>query len=115
MRLRIAAALAALGILVWFRTTCNAEEWFGDAAYCWHMADPSNATGGAGSLRAHGAVAFGATLEGPEREASIARGGDGRAARFGEGGYLALDSDAELDVNPKQWTLAIRMRDPAGR
>jgi hypothetical protein len=31
-----------------------------------------------------------------------------------EGGYLALADDAELHIDPRQWTVAIRMRDTAG-
>jgi hypothetical protein len=102
-----------LGIVVCFRATSDAETPVEDAAYLWHMAAPSNAAGAAGGLKAHGAVTFGALLGTPEREASIARGGDGKAARF-EGGYLALAHDGELKVNPREWTVAIRMRDPEG-
>ncbi len=84
-----------------------------DAAYLWQMSDGSNATGSAGSLKSSGAVQFSVALEESERVASLARGGDGKVARF-EGGYLALSNDAELKINPKHWTVAIRMRDPAG-
>jgi hypothetical protein len=46
--------------------------------------------------------------------ASLVRGGDGKAARF-EGGYLAPAGDAELTINPKQWTVAVRLRDTEGK
>ncbi|MFA7006690.1 MAG: LamG-like jellyroll fold domain-containing protein, partial [Verrucomicrobiia bacterium] len=82
---------------------------FQDAAVCWSMAD----AGATHALQPHGKVTFGVELEGAERAASLARGGDGKAARF-EGGYLALADDAQLKINPKQWTIAIRMRDPQG-
>lgn len=84
-----------------------------DAAYVWHMADGANAEGPDGSLQAQGAATFGVALDAQEREASIARGGDGNVARI-EGGYLALANDDHLKIKPRQWAVAIRMRDPRG-
>ena len=78
----------------------------------WHMNDNRDSAGGC-PLQIHGDVELGVLLSGTEREASLARGGDGKAARF-DGGYLALADDATLKLNPRQWTLAIRMRDPQG-
>lgn len=83
------------------------------AAFAWHMADGANVAGAAGGLKAHGAVTLGVELDGPDREASLARGGDGRVARI-DGGYLALADDAQLKIDPRRWTVAIRMRDPEG-
>ena len=85
---------------------------FSDAVAVWHMGeakDPAQRH----PLTVHGAVRFGVELTGAEREASLARGGDARAAQF-DGGYLALANDEGLAVNPRQWTVAIRMRDPQG-
>ena len=113
-RMRVAVGAATLWMLVCFQATSDANEPLRGAAYLWHMADSSNAAGASGSLRIHGAVTSAVPLKGHEAEASIARGGDGKAARF-EGGYLALANDAELRINPKQWTIAIRMRDPEGK
>jgi len=84
-----------------------------DAGYVWHMSDNANAAGPVGGLQANGPVQFGVPLEGSEQAESLARGGDGKAARF-EGGYLAPAGDAELTINPKQWTVAVRLRDTKG-
>ncbi len=124
---RTAVGLIALAMVVCSQAIGSAETPTGetqanvpgqcpleDAVYLWHMDDASNAMGGAGGLKAHGAVTFGAALKGPEREASVARGGDGKAARF-QNGYLALIDDGELKINPKRWTIAIRIRDPEGK
>ena len=89
------------------------QEPLQDAAYLWHMADKSNAAGGEGALQIQGDVSLGMVLAEPERAASLIRGGDGNVARF-HGGSLALANDNELKINPKLWTLAIRMRDPQG-
>lgn len=80
-----------------------------DATAYWSMAD----AGTQHTLQPQGMVTFGVELTGEDREASRARGGDGKAARF-EGGYLILANDAGFTVNQKQWTVAIRMRDPQG-
>lgn len=106
-------AFAIAGALCCFLTESAAQEPFRDAAYLWHMSDTSNAAGNEGELRPQGNISLGTPLEGDERDASIARGGDGKVARL-ENGYLALANDEHLKVNPKQWTLAIRMRDPQG-
>jgi len=105
--------LVVSAISVLFAASSRAETPLRDAAYLWQMSDSSNSAGPAGRLSVCGAVQLGVALDEPERAASVVRGGDGKVARF-EGGYLALASDADLNVNPKQWTAAIRMRDPQG-
>ena len=80
-----------------------------DALAVWHMNDTD-------SLKAHGAVQVGVALSGAERDASIARGGDGRVALF-QGGYLGLISAAEA-LQPLQgqaMSFCIRLRDTSGR
>lgn len=74
---------------------------FGDAVKVWHFAGPDG-------LRESGAVQTGVELDGAEREASLARGGDGSVARL-EGGLLATESG--LQITGKQMTLLIRARD----
>ena len=113
MRVLAIAGFAAAGMLVGFPTRSSGQEPLRDAGYLWHMTDTSNATGDEGGLRVLGNVLLGTPLKGLAREASLARGGDGKTARF-QDGYLALADDAELKVNPKQWTVAIRMLDPQG-
>ncbi len=105
----ICVTLAAVGLMAGIAR--SASPFDGAAAY-WSMADMRDNRGGH-TLEAKGAVTVGVPLDGAEREASLARGGDGRAARF-EGGHLALAKDSALNMSPKQWTVAIRMRDPQG-
>lgn len=84
----------------------------GAAAY-WSMSDSGSDAGAKLPLQVHGNVKLGIELSGADREASLARGGDGKAAQV-DGGYLTLADDKSLAINPKQWTMAIRMRDPQG-
>ena len=111
MQLVQVAAAAMLPVAVTGLETAAAQESppFRSAVAHWSMAD----AGAAHPLRVHDGVTFGVALEGAEREASLARGGDARAARF-DGGYLSLPDDAALHLNPAQWTMAIRLRDPQG-
>jgi len=78
----------------------------------WQMGDERDAVGGHG-LAVHGAVELGVALTGAEREASLQRGGDGRAARFA-GGYLGLANDAQFVLGQGPCAVAIRLRDPDG-
>lgn len=86
---------------------------FDDAVAVWHMRDGSDGSGNA-DLHAVGDVSLGVALEGEERSASIARGGDGYVARF-DGGYLDAGHAGAVDVQGKALTLCLRARDPSGR
>lgn len=102
------------GVLaIWGLAGHGLAEPLRDARYVWHMADGANAAGAKGNLQARGEIRWGVPLDGAEREASLARGGDGKVARL-DGGHLALADDAELQFDPKRWAIAIRMRDPEG-
>ena len=79
----------------------------------WHMNDRSDMTG-TFPLAVHGEVELGVPLEGEERESSLARGGDGSAARF-SGGYLSFADDPRFAITGGPFTVAIRMRDTAGK
>jgi hypothetical protein len=88
---------------------------FDDAAAVWHLSDLTDSAGGNSSLAIQGDVQVGVELEGAEREASLARGGDGRVAVF-EGGYLSADqgSGGELNLAGSAMSLCLRLRDPSG-
>lgn len=75
---------------------------FTDAVAVWHMADKSG-------LTVHGAVELGVPLEGAEREASLARGGDGCVASFSDG-WLSVGGDA-LKIGGSGMTLCLRLND----
>ena len=81
---------------------------FADAIAVWHFEKDD--------LTRHGDVTTGVELAGADRDASIARGGDGRVARF-DGGYLDAGQGAhgELNVSGRAFTLCARLRDPSGR
>lgn len=104
-----AAALAAAFLFaLWPVGPAHAEEpVLRQADHVWHMAD------GAG-LKPHGEVKWGTPLEGAERTASLARGGDAKAVRIGPGGYLALATDGALKIDPKHCTVAVRLQDANG-
>lgn len=90
----------------------SAANVFASAFLMWHM----GAAGGNAvhpSLNVHGGVEMGAALDGSERKASLARGGDGAVARF-KGGWLTLDQGLDFS-GAKKMTFLIRMRDPLGR
>jgi len=89
---------------------------FEDAAAVWHMADQDGARGERARLTVQGNVNLGVNLKGPEREASLRRGGDGRVAEFGGGYLLAGEEEAEaLHLSGDKMTFCIRLRDPTGK
>lgn len=89
---------------------------FRDAVAVWHMGSPANAIEPNCPLTVKGDVTLGVELTGADREASLRRGGDGRAARFSGGLIVAgQDAVAPFKVTGKQMTLCLRIRDPEGR
>ncbi len=85
---------------------------FADALAAWDMTggDRETTTG----LAVRGAVELGVPLRGAQREASIARGGNGTVARF-SGGYLRAATPADAGVRGDAMSLCMRLRDPTGR
>jgi len=84
---------------------------FKDAVAVWHFGDDKNLPQ-SHPLTIHGAVQLGVVLAGDERAASLARGGDGKVARF-DGGHLEIGGPA-FDPPGAVFTLALRVRDPQG-
>ena len=64
----------------------NPKAVFADAAAVWHLAD-LNSADGKSPLKLHGTVKVGVELKSAELNASLARGGDGKAAEIA-GGWL---------------------------
>jgi sucrose-6-phosphate hydrolase SacC (GH32 family) len=91
---------------------------FDDAALVWRMSDiqaqGSAAQGSA--LRAHGAATLGVALKGEDREASVRRGGDGRAVQL-DGGWLTAEQGTipSFKLSDKGFTVAIRVRGATGK
>ena len=88
---------------------------FDDAIAVWHMAGLNDSAGNNSVLTIHGDVRVGVELTGPDRAASLVRGGDGRAAVF-SGGYLSAGQgiNRELNLVGKEMTMCIRLHDPSG-
>ena len=83
-----------------------------DALVAWHM---SGSEGKAAAEPAvHGAVQLGVPLHGAEREASLARGGNGTVAQFA-GGYLRAAGPGGGGLRGDAMSLCMRLRDPTGR
>lgn len=119
MRFLKYTAMIVLLLLVVARSSTleAAKPWpFEDAAAVWHMAGQDDQAGERARLTVHGTVDLGVNLAGPEREASLRRGGDGRVAEFG-GGYLIAGKEAAevLQLSGDKMTFCIRLRDPAGK
>ena len=93
---------AALLIVV---HAANAQ--FKDTVAVWHFSDARDS-----ALAIRGDVKLGVELTGAERAASLARGGDGKVAKF-NGGYLEIGGPA-FDPPGAEFTLVLRVRDPQG-
>ena len=96
--------------------TGNRDPVFGDAVAVWHMADESADGAGSQRLTIHDRVQLGVHLEGPDREASLRRGGDGQVAEF-DGGYLIVGDKAAqpLRLTGDRMTFCMRVRATAGQ
>jgi len=82
----------------------KAAESFHDAAFVWRMKDASG-------LAVQGAATTGIELTGEDKAASLARGGDGFAAKL-DGGHLGLDDLGDV-FDHGEYTLHLRVK-PAG-
>lgn len=81
------------------------------AVAVWHMANEQDSAGGNSALTPRGPVRFGVALGGSERDASLARGGDGKVAEL-DGGWLDAGQgrNGELSLAGEQFTALIRLR-----
>jgi len=62
------------------------------------------------ALKVHGDVETGIKLNGPDRTASLVRGGDGYVAQF-LGGYLTTISENPIQLTGKNASICLRLRD----
>lgn len=111
-----ALCVLLLWFTVWVTPTMGAnQEPFTDAVAVWHMADLKDSARAGSDLTPNGDVSAGIELSGAERNASLARGGDGRVARFASG-YLDArqGGNGALNVAGRAFTLCVRLRDPSG-
>ncbi|KKM20963.1 hypothetical protein LCGC14_1640210 [marine sediment metagenome] len=89
---------------------------FSDAVAVWHMGDLKDSAGKNSRLSSNSDVRIGVPLHGDDREASLARGGDGHVAEIGDG-YLSAGqgADGELNLTGEAMTILLRLRNPTGR
>ena len=93
---------------------------FDDAVAVWHLGDLRNGNGAdhsssevrsAHPLATHGSVQVGVALSGAERQESLRRGGDGRAALFDGDAWLSTGpATAGVDLSAESFTTCVRLR-----
>jgi len=91
----------------------QAKSPFDDAVAVWQMKQLGGSADEGDELAAVGQVRV-VALAGADREASLARGGDGYAVRL-EGGYLTTSSRKPIQLAGKQASICLRLRDPSGQ
>ena len=111
---RFVAAIFGLAICASVKSLGAAP--FADAVAVWHMSDLHDSAGADSALQTNGDVKLGAQLSDAERDESVRRGGDGKAAEF-QGGWFAAGHgvDGELNLTGTALTLCLRLRDPSGQ
>ena len=83
---------------------------FRDAVAFWQMKDLKGSGKTASELQPEGKVEVGVRLKGEDRDASLARGGDGYVAGF-RGGHLATISEEPIQLAGKNASICLRLRD----
>ncbi len=84
-----------------------------DAVSAWHFATLDSADGRS-PLKLQGAAKVGIELQGADRDASLARGGDGKAAEIAGGWFDAgQGGDGRLNLKGSAMTLLVRLRNPS--
>ena len=93
---------------------------FDDAVAVWHLGDLRNGNGAdhsssevrsAHPLATHGSVQVGVALSGAERQESLRRGGDGRAALFDGDAWLSTGpATGGVDLSAESFTTCVRLR-----
>lgn len=87
---------------------------FADAVAVWHFGEPAPADA-ACPLKALKGAAAGIELAGDERVASLARGGDGRAAEIDGGGFdVGQGAGGRLNLRGHAMSMLLRLRNPSG-
>ena len=97
-----------------FAAQPNPKTIFADAAAVWHFSDLNSADGKI-PLNIRDKSRVGVELTGADREASLARGGDGKAAEL-TGGWLetARAADEKLNLKGSAMTMLLRLRNNTG-
>ena len=90
---------------------------FDDGVAVWHLGDLGNANSSDHPLATHGSVRVGVALSGAERDESLRRGGDGRAALFDGDAWLSTGpATGGVHLSAEAFTACVRLRadEPGG-
>ena len=108
--LPMCAALVAVAALGQQSADAGQASW-PDGASVWHLSDLTEATGKHHPLRLEGdGVQVGVPLAGAERDASLARGGDGRIATLDGMSLLSLPQQSGSVPFPSAETMSVCVR-----
>lgn len=93
----------------------DAKTVLANAVAVWHFGD-LNSEDKTSPLKPHGEAKLGIELTGAERDASLARGGDGKAAEIADGWLDAgQGGDGRLNLKGSAMTMLLRLRNPSGK
>jgi sucrose-6-phosphate hydrolase SacC (GH32 family) len=106
--MRVLFLLGALAAVVEGADEPGRSSPLSDATHAWHLGDLRDSAGQHAALEIQGdGIEVGVALTGAEKEASLARGGDGRVAKFEGNGWLS--SAATLSATPAM-TFCVRVQ-----
>lgn len=109
----LASTVFSTALLVTAIEAAERPAVFRDAVAYWPMKDTDGVGASPTRLVTDGDAKVGVELTGADRQASLARGGDGFVAQF-RGGYLTMDSMTPIRLNGKNASICLRLRDTAG-
>lgn len=123
MNIRFRSAAAVAGVVLGAAASAaekgaapvDPKAVFADAVAAWHFGD-LNSADGASPLQAREGARAGVELAGADREASLARGGDGRVADI-DGGFFdaGQGGGGRLNIRGEAMTMLLRLRNPSGK
>lgn len=91
-----------------------AKDVLADAVAVWHFGN-LNSADGKSPLKPERDAKIGIELQGADRDASLARGGDGKAADIADGWFNAgQGGDGRLNLQGVAMTMLLRLRNPSG-
>ncbi len=111
----IGAAFCTLAPAAESERVADPKAIFAGAVAAWHFGD-LNSEDGASPLQARDGAKAGVPLSGGDREASIARGGDGKIAEI-DGGFFdaGQGGGGRLNLTGSAMTMLLRLRNPSGQ
>ena len=111
MKLRFLMSVIATLFII---SPLYASEPFDDAVVLWNFSDTANSARPDSWLTIEGNVRLGVPLTENEMQQSRLRGGDGMVADFSQGGWICSEVSPDFDIEGRQLTCYLRLRDPSG-